>query len=176
MKQRHNPIGKLTMYEEIEAELGIEIPCALKYKDPLGIHAALLICDKTSEVLAYGVNKHICPKTMPHGQSRYTIHAEQELLNNFARRRHQIKAKGKMRGAMTLLSVRFSRTGVCGNSMVCKACAQIVSKKFGNLIRKVKYMDGTTKTWCEASVEQVCDIAVTSSGDKRTVHPTRLIE
>ena len=39
------------MYEEIEAELGIQIPCALKYSDPLGIHAALLISDKTGEVL-----------------------------------------------------------------------------------------------------------------------------
>ncbi len=170
MNQRHNPIGKqANMYEEIEAELGIQIPCALKYKDPNGIHAALLICDKTGEVLAYGINKRICPKTKPHGQTRYTVHAEQELLNNFTRRQHQIK--NKMRGAMTLLSVRFSQTGVCGNSRVCKSCAQIVSKKFGNLIRKVKYMDGTTKTWCEVSVEQVCDIAVTSSGDKRTIPP-----
>ena len=159
------------MYEEIEDELGIQLPCALKYKDPSGVHAALLISDKTGEVLAYGVNKHICPKTMPHGQSRYTIHAEQELLNNFMRRQHQIKSK--MRGAMTLLSVRFSPTGVCGSSKVCAACAQILSKKFGNLIRKVKYMDGITKTWCESSVEQLCDIAVTSSGDKRTVPPVR---
>jgi hypothetical protein len=157
------------MYEEIEAELGIQIPCALKYKDPNGIHAALLICDKTGEVLAYGINKHICPKTKPHGQTRYTVHAEQELLNNFTRRQHQIKSK--MRGAMTLLSVRFSQTGVCGNSRVCKSCAQIVSKKFGNLIRKVKYMD-SSKNWQETSVEQACDIAVTSSGDKRTVPPT----
>lgn len=159
------------MYEEIEDELGIQIPCALKYNDPLGIHAALLISDKTGEVLAYGINKHICSKTMPHGQTRYTVHAEQELLNNFNRRQRQLKVKDKIRGAVTLLSMRFSPTGVCGSSKVCAACAQIVSKKFGNLIRKVKYMDGLTKTWREVSVEQVCDIAVTSSGDKRTIPP-----
>ena len=154
------------MYEEIEAELGIQIPCALKYSDPLGIHAALLISDKTGEVLAYGINKHICSKTMPHGQTRYTVHAEQELLNNFMRRQHQLK--GKLRGAVTLISMRLSKTGICGNSKVCTACAHIVSKKFGNLIRKVKYMDGF---WREVSVEQACDIAITSSGDKRTVPP-----
>ena len=156
------------MYEEIEAELGIQIPCALKYSDPLGIHAALLISEKTGEVLAYGINKHICSKTMPHGQTRYTVHAEQELLNNFMRRQHQIKSK--MRGAVTLLSMRFSKTGICGNSKVCRACANIVSKKFGNIIHKVKYMDGS---WHEVSVEQACDIAITSSGDKRTVPPPK---
>lgn len=157
------------MYEEIEAELGIQLPCALKYKDPSGIHAALLVSDKTGEVLAYGINKHICSKTIPHGQTRYTIHAEQELLNNFTRRHRYIK--GKIRGAITLLSIRLSNTGICGNSMVCKSCAQIVHKKFGNLVRKLKYMDGSTKTWREMSVEEACNIAVTSSGDKRTVHP-----
>ena len=40
------------MYEEIEDEIGCKIPDAIKYIDPNGLHAALLINDRTGEVLA----------------------------------------------------------------------------------------------------------------------------
>ena len=151
------------MYEALETELGIQLPCALKYKDPFGIHAALLISDKTGEVLAYGINKHICSKTMPHGKSRYTIHAEQELLRNYTK-----TPKNRNRGQKTLVSLRFTHNGVCGNSKICVSCADMILNKFDGMIRTIKYMDAS-KTWQEASAKQIREIAVTSSGDKRTI-------
>ena len=155
------------MYEEIENELGCKIPDAIKYIDPDGLHAALLINERTGEVIAYGINKRICTMNLPHdGCTRYTVHAEQEMLCNYTKIQRQLKFNGNGRGQKTLVSLRFNRNGVSGNSKICSACAKMITNKCRGFIRNVKYMDDT-KNWREVPVSEICDIAIPSSGDKR---------
>ena len=155
---------QMANYEEVEKRLGCELPNAIKFYDPGGpgiVHVALLFNQRTRNILSYAINKRVCPDTIP-DNAQITVHAEQELLQ-----RHCIaKPKSQIRGVKSLISLRFNRNGRMGNSRVCTACANMISNKCKNMIDNVIYVD-REQNWHEISIEEMCEIATPSSGDKR---------
>ena len=82
----------MTNFKEIENILGCKLPSIITYLDRNGppfVHSALLINNRTSEILAYAVNKCVCSRLVDL-TARITVHAEQELLYAMDR---QIKEK-----------------------------------------------------------------------------------
>ena len=155
----------MTNFKEIENILGCKLPSIITYLDRNGppfVHSALLINNRTSEILAYAVNKCVCSRLVDL-TARITVHAVQELLYAMDR---QIKEKripkSRMRGQKTLVSLRFNRNGKISQSQVCTACANMISNKHRNYINNISYCD-ENNILCTVSIDKMCKISRLSS-------------
>ena len=155
-------------YEDIEKHLGCVLPNALKFvsvNTPPSRHIAILFNQRTRQILSYATNIRLTEKKhYVDCCSRISVHAEQELLTKC---RQQLRIpKNKYRGQKTLISLRFNRSGEMGHSRVCTACAQMISNKCRNIVSNIIYMDETNHLQ-DVSIDEMCGLAVMSSGDKR---------
>jgi hypothetical protein len=155
-------------YEDVEKHIGCSLPSAIKFvseNTPPIRHVAILFNQRTREILSYATNVRLTEKK--HYLDNYTrisIHAEQELLTKCIQQARI--PKNKYRGQKTLISLRFNRSGITGQSRVCTACAHMISNKCRNVISRVMYMDDAN-CFQEVNIDQMCSMATMSSGDKR---------
>ena len=155
--------------EEIEDAIGYELPNAVRYaclNDTQVVHAAMLVNERTGEILAHAINKRICSLDVK-VTSRLSIHAEQELFYTLEEKvSKNLLAANQLRGKKTLISLRFDRNGHISHSKICSACAQIIRKKYDHFVNDVMYVD-KNKQMSTISVVEMCEIATPSRGDKR---------
>ena len=163
---RQNKINKL---EEIEEAIGYELPSAVRYAcltDTQVVHAAMLVNNRTGEILAHAINKRICSLDVK-VTSRLSVHAEQELFYTLETKlAKNLLTTNQLRGKKTLISLRFDRNGNISHSKICSACAKIIEKKYSHFVNHVMYVDKNNKM-STISVAEMCEISTPSRGDKR---------
>ena len=155
----------MSSYQQIENVLGCKLPSRITFFDPNGppyVHSALLINDRTGEIIAYSVNKCIS-STLNDLSVRTTVHAEQELLYAIDKQMKEKRVpKSRRRGQKTLVSLRFNRNGKISQSKVCTSCANMISNKYKGYINNIIYCD-ENNVLCNVSIDQMCNISKLSS-------------
>ena len=155
----------MSNYIKIEDLLGCKLPSLIKFFDPNGppyTHSALLLNDRTGEIIAYAVNKCICSR-LDDLSTRITVHAEQELLYAIDKQMKEKRIpKSRIRGKKTLVSLRFNRNGKISQSQVCRSCANMISNKYRGIINSISFCD-ENNILCNVSIDEMCKMSKFSS-------------
>jgi len=146
---------------DFELYVGFELPNKIKYIDPRGpprTHWAFLRNDRTKKLLLYAGEKRV---HQPGPQDvRNKFHAEQELLAIIERNRHKLTTS-EWRGSKTIISARFSKCGLVGNSKFCCSCARLILNKCRTFVKNVMYYENG-KMYKEP-IENICNNATYST-------------